>query len=209
MKIAIIGHGNVGGALALRWAEAGHDITVGARSLPNEKAAALVVKSEGRIRVSTIADAVAASDVVTLAVPWQAAEEAVRGMDDLGGRILVDCTNPWVYAEGLTVGFTTSGAEEVARWATNARVVKAMNQTGFETMLDPTFGDARAAMFVAADDDEARATVVELVEGIGFETLAVGELASARLLEPHAALWIDLAIRHGQGRDFAWGILRR
>ncbi|MEM6571411.1 MAG: NADPH-dependent F420 reductase [Planctomycetota bacterium] len=209
MKIAIIGHGNVGGALALRWADNGHDVVVGARSQPNEKADALAAKSEGRVRVTTIPDAIAASEVVLLAVPWQAAEEAVRGMGDLGGRILVDAMNPWVYGERLTVGFTTSGAEEIAGWATSARVVKAMNQTGFETMLDPSFGEARATMFVAADDDEARATVVGLVEGIGFEALGVGGIASARLLEPHAALWIDLALRHGQGRDFAWGILRR
>ncbi|MEM9379311.1 MAG: NAD(P)-binding domain-containing protein [Planctomycetota bacterium] len=209
MKISVIGHGNVGGALALRWADAGHEVALGVRSLPSEKADAVVARSGGRVTAASIAEAVEGSEVVVLAVPWQAAEDVVRGLGDLGGRILVDCTNPWVYGEGLRVGFTTSGAEEIAGWATNARVVKAMNQTGFETMLDPAFGDARASMFVAADDDDARQAILGLVEEIGFEALGVGELATARLLEPHAALWIDLALRHGQGRDFAWGILRR
>jgi predicted dinucleotide-binding enzyme len=109
----------------------------------------------------------------------------------------------------LTIGHATSGGEVVAAAATNARVVKAFNTTGYGNMANPSYGSQRPAMFVCGDDADARTTALALVEQIGFEGVDCGPLAHARLLEPLAELWIWLAIRGGLGTDFAFALLKR
>lgn len=109
----------------------------------------------------------------------------------------------------LTHGHTDSGAEQVARWATNAKVVKVFNTTGHENMADPTYGAARAAMFVCGDDDGACASALGLARELGFDALRVGGLSKARVLEPAAMLWVNLALVLGNGRGVAFGLLRR
>jgi 8-hydroxy-5-deazaflavin:NADPH oxidoreductase len=63
---------------------------------------------------------------------------------------------------GLTIGHTTSGGEQVARWAAGARVVKAFNTIGAVHMAQPTFGTERASMFLCGDDVAAKGTVAGL-----------------------------------------------
>ena len=76
-------------------------------------------------------------------------------------------------------------------------------------MTDPRFGSDRAVMFLAGDDDAAKATVSKLGEELGFEMVDAGGLEIARLLEPVAMLWVHLAFRRGLGRNFAFKLLRR
>ena len=64
-------------------------------------------------------------------------------------------------------------------------------------------------MCLCGDDEAARVLAAGLAADLGFEPLDAGPLANARLLEPAALLWIDLALRRGQGRGFAFGVLRR
>lgn len=209
MKIAIIGIGSVGGTLAKCWAALGHEIILGARAVPHAGADALAQECTGTVRVETARAAAEQADVVVLATPWGSTQAAVESLGPLGTKVLIDCTNPWVYGEGLKVGFDTSGAELVATWADGGRVTKTLNQTGFENMADPKFDDHAAVMFVAGDDDEANEIAASLVSELGLETLQIGGLQKARLLEPFAALWIDLAYERGLGRGIAWGLLRR
>jgi predicted dinucleotide-binding enzyme len=63
-------------------------------------------------------------------------------------------------------------------------------------------------MFLAGDDNTAKATVAQLVSELGFEVLDAGELKSARILEPFAMVWINQALFRGLGRNWAFGILR-
>jgi predicted dinucleotide-binding enzyme len=64
-------------------------------------------------------------------------------------------------------------------------------------------------MFVAADDPEAKRTVSQLSNELGFETIDAGPLRQARLLEPLAMLWISLAYAQGLGPNFAFRLVRR
>ena len=155
-----------------------------------------------------IADAIASAEVVILAVPWDVTEKVVRAAD-LRGKIVVDATNPIAPGLELATDHTTSGAELVAQWAADARVVKAFNTIGADNLESPTFGDQRATMFVCGDDPEAKAVVQGLSEELGFEAVDAGPLANARLLEPMAMLWIRLALAEGFGRDIAFKLLRR
>jgi predicted dinucleotide-binding enzyme len=196
MKIGILGAGNVGGTLGRIWQQAGHEVAFGTR-----KAAAGEVP---------LREAFAHGEVLVLATPWPGAREFLEGLGDFGGRVLVDATNPILPDfSGLEFGTTTSGAEQVAVWARNSRVVKAFNTVGFNVMADPAFAEGKPSMFYCGDDAEAKAQCAKLVAEAGFDALDAGPLRQARQLEPLAMLWITLAIQQGYGREMAFRLMRR
>ena len=205
MQIAIIGAGNVGRALGRGFARAGHGLIYGVRDPKAEKYAEPPVPGAA---VMSVKAAGAAGDVVILATPWAGTQSAVEALGDLGGRPLLDATNPIGPGFALTLGHTDSGGEQVARWATGARVVKVFNTIGADNMTAPDYGAQRAFMPVSGDDPAACAVAVELAEGLGFEALHIGGLATARRTEPLAMLWIGLAMGQ-KDRTIAFGLLRR
>jgi len=208
MKIAVIGTGSVGGTLGRRWAELGHVVAFGVRDTADADAKALVAKIRGEARLASVRDAARDAEVVVLATPYGANAAALAAAGDLAGKILIDVTNPLGADLSLALGFSGSGAEEVAKLAPGARVFKAMNQVGFEVMANPAFAAGKPVMFVAGDDAAGKRVVLDLVAALGFEAIDAGELALARLLEPYAALWIHLMARRNQGRSFAFALLR-
>ena len=209
MKIAVIGAGNVGSALGTGWAKAGHTIVFGVRDVNKAPLKALCE----RIGATAAAPAEAArqGDVVVLALPWNVAENAVKSLGDLKGKIIIDSMNPLAMKDGalgLERGYTTSGAEAVASWLAGAKVVKTFNQVGAEMMMAGDRFPTPPVMFLAGDDDGAKSTVAQLVRELGFEALDAGALKQARLLEPFAMVWINQAILRGLGRDWAFGVIR-
>ncbi len=208
MSLSIIGAGNVGMALGRAFTQRGEAVVFG---VPEPARYADDVAALGpRARVTTTADAVAAGDVVILAVPYGALPAIARSVPDWQGRILVDATNPLAPGlAGLSVGTTTSGAEELGKLAHGARVVKAFNTTGAENMADTRYPGGAPFMPVCGDDAEARRRVMALATLIGFDAVDLGPLAAARYLEPFAMTWIHLALKQGYGRKFAFGVLRR
>jgi predicted dinucleotide-binding enzyme len=203
MQLGIIGAGNVGKALAAGWLRSGHSITFGVRdpaSAGDEPASAAY---------ASVGEAAARADVVVLATPWQAVQDALGAAGDLAGKVLIDCTNPLrmgVDGLELEVGHTTSGGERVAALARGASVFKTLNQTGFENMQEArSFAPLPAVMYVAGDDTARKPQVLSLVADLGFEAVDAGPLRIARLLEPMAMLWIHMALSRGasQSRAFA------
>jgi hypothetical protein len=216
MKIAIIGAGNVGGALGRAWAKAGHTIIFGVRDPAGGKTKPPLAEIGSAASSVVVPDAVRSAEVIVLATPWEAVPNVVAAMGDVRGKILIDCTNPLMLnAEGslsLSLGSTTSGAEELARLAAGARVAKAFNTYGWENFANsayPGYGDLKPAMFYCSDDDEAKEIVEKLAKDLGFEPVDTGGLGMARSLEPLALMWIRLAIRNGRNPNFTWGVLRR
>ncbi|MCB0063652.1 MAG: NAD(P)-binding domain-containing protein [Caldilineaceae bacterium] len=209
MKIAILGTGNVGQALATGWLRAGHVITFGSRQPTDEAAQALVAAFPNKVAVADHAAAVAQAEVAVLAVPWAAAEAVVKGVEDWGNRILIDATNPIAPGLELAAVEAGSGGEAVQAWASGARVVKAFNTTGYNNMLDPHYDGASTTMFIAGNDTEAKQTVTALTAALGFDVVDAGDISKARLLEPLALLWINLALVQGQGREIALKLVRR
>lgn len=210
MRIAIIGTGNVGGALARGWARAGHEVRLGVRDPAARKVVALV--EETRASALDPAAAAAGSDVVVLALPWATAEEAVKSLGDLNGKVIIDCMNPLAMKDGvlgLDRGYSTSGAEALAAWIPGARVVKTLNQVGAELMDQAASLAGRPLMFIAGDDADAKQVATTLVKALGFEPLDAGDLRQARLLEPFGMTWINQALLRGAGRDWAFGAIRR
>jgi len=205
MNIAIIGAGNVGQALGMRWAQAGHAVTFGTRDPDAEKARELA--NLAGVSVATPDVAAAAAEIIVLATPWPVTYTVVEGLGDLTGKVLVDATNPIAPGLQLDVSQTTSGAEEIAKRAPGARVVKAFNTTGYNNMLDPVYDGDSTTMFIAGDDGAAKGVVTELAEVLGFDVADVGGLRTARFLEPMALAWISLAM--SQGREIAFKLVRR
>ena len=209
MKIAVIGAGKVGIALGSGWAKAGHTIIFGVRDVNKADLRALCARTSATALSS--ADAAQQGDVVVLALPWTVAENAVKALGDLKGKIVIDCMNPLAMKDGalgLERGFTTSGGEAVASWLPSAKVVKTFNQVGAEMMIAGDRFETRPVMFLASDDDAAKTTVAQLVSELGFEALDAGGLKQARILEPFAMVWINQALFRGLGRNWAFGILR-
>jgi 8-hydroxy-5-deazaflavin:NADPH oxidoreductase len=208
MQISIIGAGNVGKALAQAFIRQGEKVYLGVPNPDKYQTVATALGSAATL--GTVAQAVAASDVVILAVPFAATESIARGVDDWQGKVLVDATNPLASGlAGLTVGTTTSGAEQIASWAPSAKVVKAFNTTGAENMANSTYLNGLPFMPVCGDDAQARAKVITLATLIGFDAIDMGSLSAARYLEPFAMTWIHMAFKQGLGRKFAFSVLRR
>ncbi|MEM1129647.1 MAG: NAD(P)-binding domain-containing protein [Pseudomonadota bacterium] len=203
MQVAIIGTGNVGSALARALKSTDHQVTLGARE-PGKVAA---LAAETGARATTQAAAAQAAEIVILALPWHAAQDAIAALGDLTGKTVIDCMNPLGMVDGalgLTMGHDTSGGEQVASWLPAAHVVKTLNQTGAEVMADTARLAHPPVMFLAGDNDAAKARVTTLLTDLGFQPRDAGDLTKARLLEPFAMVWINQAIQRGQGRDWAF-----
>lgn len=185
MKIAIIGNGNVGSALERGLKRAGHD-----------------VRAVGRENVRETAEW---GEAIILAVPFGAIDDALRTMNDaVDGKVLVDVTNALDDKMALAVGCTTSGAEELQRKASRAKVVKAFNTNFAQHMDSGHLGDAALTVFAAGDDEVARETVLRLAREIGFDAVNAGPLQNARWLETLGYLNIQLGyvVGHGTSTGF-------
>lgn len=204
MRIAIIGTGSVGAALARGLAGKGHVVTLGARDPSADKVRALAAETGARAMKPE--DAAAAGDLIVLALPWAAIPAAVTGLGDLSGKIVIDCTNPLGLVDGalgLTIGHTTSGGETLQRLCGEARVVKTLNQVGAEIMARNADLPHRPVMFMAGNDAAAKAAVDGLLRDLGFAALDAGDITKSRLLEPLALLWINQAVAREKGRNWA------
>jgi 8-hydroxy-5-deazaflavin:NADPH oxidoreductase len=205
MQIAIIGTGNVGAAIARGLKGKGHQVTLGARNPGAAEIQAFAQEAEAT--ASPPAQAAAGAEIVILALPWNAAETAVKALGDLTGKIVIDCMNPLGMVDGalgLTIGHTTSGGEIVAGWLPGAKVVKTLNQVGADIMARNDHLASRPVQFVAGNDQAAKAIVMTLLADLGFDPLDAGDLAKARILEPFAMVWINQALFRGKGRDWAF-----
>lgn len=205
MKVTLIGAGNMGSALAKQLVRAGHQVRVTARNL--DKASALqgvsVVPAQG---------AAADADVVILATGYGDAAAALASVGSLKGKALVDITNP-LSADymSLTLGHSTSAAEEIAKAVPEALVVKAFNTLFAQVLAEGAdFGNGRkASTFVASDSERAKQTVTALAESMGFDVINAGGLKNARYLEPLAGLNIYLGYGAGLGTGIAPTWLRK
>ena len=193
MRIAIIGTGNVGKALAPAFERVGHAVAYGVRDPADPKHAG------AGPTVRSVRDAANWAEMVVLAVNWAQADEALADCGDMDGKILIDCTNPLTFGPdgiSLALGFDTSGGEIITS-KTNAKVVKTLNHVGSPVMESAHRYATRPIQFVCGEDAEAKHDVSGLLRDIGFEPIDYGGIENARKLEPLAMLWIDQAYKHG------------
>lgn len=205
MKIAIIGSGNVGGALAKSAVTAGHQVTIAAKHAEHAEAKA---KDTGARSASSAKDAVREAEVVILAVPNAAVDEVIGELGDaLSGKVLVDVTNRMKRPNVAESVDGTSGAEQIQQKVPRAKVAKAFNYAFASRQADPMVDGMQLDGFVAADDADAKAKVLELAGSLGFRPIDAGPLAMARALEALAVLNISLNMQHGWPWQAGWKLI--
>jgi predicted dinucleotide-binding enzyme len=211
MKLAFIGIGQVGAALAGNLAALGHRVTIAARD-PGSQSVTAALARFPNLLVATPEEAIASADVVFLATPFAAVETALANGDALAGKVLVDCTNP--VGPNLTHGLNNaqSGGEFVQGLVPQAKVVKAFTIYGFEnfeTTAYPGYGDLKPAMLIAGNDPGAKQIVGTLCQELGWEPVDTGPIAMSLHLEHMTLLWIKMARVQGAGAGFVWAQLQR
>lgn len=203
MKITIIGTGNVGSALGTGWAGKGHQVMFGSRYPDSEKVQGILNAVKHGATAGTIADAVAFGDVIAVTTPWVGAED-VANEGDWTGKVVIDTMNRF----GAPADTLGSVAQDFASMIPGAKVVKAFNTIGANLMVDPQFDEGKPTMLICGDDADAKATVTELTEQMGFEVVDMGDLSQAAHVEALAHVWIALA-RGGMGRNHAFRLMRK
>jgi len=203
MNIAIIGTGNVGGALATNWSKKGHTIYLGVRDVNQFKGMDLL--KNDHTSAMPIRDAIAQSEVVLISTPPIAIFEIIEQMGDVSGKVIIDATNSVRQAPDPYKTVYHCLADK-----TNAEVVKCFNSTGFENMLNPIYNGEGVDMFMAGDSDIAKKTASQLAMDAGFGScMDFGKSDKVELLEKLALSWINLAIMQGHGRNIAFKVVKR
>jgi 8-hydroxy-5-deazaflavin:NADPH oxidoreductase len=205
MKIAIIGTGNVGGALAAAWSKAGHTLLLGVQDINDFKGKELL--NNANTTVHTIQDAVRNAEVILIATPAPAAADVAKSLGDTSGKVIIDAMNV-VMGRG-PAGFTNT-ADAILAHTVSRDVVKSFNTTGFNNMKNPMYGNVALDMFMAGDSDRGKKIVRQLAIDVGFgECYDVGGNDKFQLMEQFAFFWINLAMMRGQGREIGFKLLKR
>lgn len=196
MKIGVLGAGAMASVLAGRWSAAGHELFIGARNAG--AARTLAARLGVDVPSGSLRDAALFGDVALLAI-WPtgviaALLQAGAAEGTLAGRVVVDCNNPVeTQSFTLTTG-EVSLAEQIARLAPGASVVKAFNQcqAGVWAMDPPHFDGRPLTVPLCGNDPASKDIVARLIQDLGCRALDVGPLHRARHLEAMAAVVIGL-----------------
>jgi hypothetical protein len=178
MEIGILGSGNIGANAARVFARAGHHVRI-ANSRGPESLQALVAEIGNNVEAMSAQEAIDASDVVLIAVPWTKREEALGEIEGWDEKIVIDAMNP--YTEDFEIedlGSKTS-TEFIRALVPGARVVKAFNTIYYKRLATegkPKGTPGRLAIPVASDDPAAKRVVMDLIEEIGFDAVDNGGL---------------------------------
>jgi hypothetical protein len=182
----------------------------GIRNPESLKAKKLLSSQDINLQIGSIDEAINFGEVIVLAVPWEAALEIVKAAPNLSSKTIIDPTNP--LSSDLKIVVTpsfTSAAEEIAKLAQGAKVVKAFNAIGAKTLGNLQFGGEKADAFLCGDDSISKSLVGKLALEIGFNVVDVGPLSNAKLLENLALLWLELAFSQQLGPNIAFKLLTR
>ncbi len=190
MKITIIGTGNVGGALARKFLEAHHEITLGVRNLTAFKGREELAALPG-LKIKTLQESVGSAEVIVLSVPSQSVVEVAKSLGDVSGKVIIDTMNSVrVKPEGFS-----NTADALLASLNTTDIVKCFNTTGFENLLNPAYGSETLDMFTAGSSEKAVSLATRLAQDIGFKKVYhFGGNDKFELIEQMAMCWINLAI---------------
>ncbi len=196
MKVAILGSGDVGQALAKAFKSEGHEVQLATRDTKSDKAKS--IKDELGIEVHSFAQVAEWCELVVLCVLYTALEDVVSQIrDHLKNKVVIDVTNPLDLSSGmppsLLIGTNDSAGEEVQRKLPQAKVVKALNSVGNGHMYKPQFdnvGDITPTMFYCGNDKGAKEIVHTILLSFGWSPVDIGDITGSRELEPLCILWV-------------------
>jgi predicted dinucleotide-binding enzyme len=201
MDVGVLGTGTVGETLGAALVGLGHAVCMGSRSTPNDRALAWAASQGDAARAGTFAQAAAFGEVVVNCTSGVHSLEALRaaGADALAGKVLIDVANPLDFSGGfpprLAVVGDDSLAEQIQLAFPLTRVVKALNTVTASVMIDPAGLAEPTDLFIAGNDPEAKALVIDLLAALGWSRERVrdlGGIGAARATEMYLMLWLSL-----------------
>lgn len=205
MKIAIIGTGNVGGALATGWAKKGHELFLGVRN-PNEFKGKELLQLPN-IRALSIQEAVKQAEVIVISTPAKETKNVTESLGDTTGKIIIDTMNT---VQKDPTNKDTSTTETILKHTKTSDVVKCFNTTGANNLANPKFGEQTLDLFVAGDSKRGKEIARTLALDLGFsECYDVGGNDRFALMEEFALFWINLAMFQKLGREIGFKLLKR
>jgi predicted dinucleotide-binding enzyme len=216
MRVAVLGTGSVGRAIAGKLAELGHEVTMGSRSADNEALREWVAGAGEGAGGGSFAEAAANGELIFNCTAGTASLEALdaAGAENLAGKTLVDVSNPLDFSAGfpptLSVCNDDSLGERIQAAFPETRVVKSLNTVNCDVMVDPARVRGDHAIFVCGEDEAAKAQVGALLEAFGWPAEAIvdlGGIDAARAAEMYLPLWLRLYGTLG-GADFNISIAR-
>lgn len=192
MKIGIIGSGNIGGTLGRHWAKVGHEVMFSSRNPQQLRSMAEAVGA----KTGTVEEVAEEADVILLAIPFGKVPDVAQQMGDINGKIIIDATNPYPQRDGAVAQQVIDDDSQtatgfVASQFPGAQTVKAFNSIYYKVLEEQAFrsGSDRVAVQMCGDDPQAKQTVKQLIEEIGFAPQDIGALSSGTLFEPDAPLY--------------------
>jgi predicted dinucleotide-binding enzyme len=198
-KVGIIGSGDVGRALAAGFASRNCEVKTGSRTKKDD--------------LVTFDEAARFGELLVLATSWEGTQNALQLADPVNfrGKVVIDVTNPLKHVDGRPVGlergFSDSGGEQVQRWLPGAKVVKAFNIVNSALMVDPKLPGGPPTMFIGGNDEGAKKEVTDILTDFGWETIDLGGIEAARLLEPMCWTWVLASMKLGKWTN-AFKLLR-
>ena len=212
MKIGIIGSGGVAQTLGSAFAAKGHNIRLGTRDVG--KLAEWLESTGENASAGSFEEAAKFGDVVLIAVKGDVALPAIElaGRDNFKGKTVLDLTNPMDFSGGVPHKFVAtvgnSLGEQMQSALPDAHVVKAFNTIGTSIMVDPKFGYDIATMFIAGNDENAKAETAKLIKEFGWDVEDLGGIEQSFFLEAFASLWVNYGFKSNNW-SFAFKLLKR
>lgn len=202
-KIGILGSGIVAQTLGAGFVDKGYEVMLGTRD--TSKLKDWISHLESHAKAGTFEETAKFGEILILAVKGSAANKVLdlAGEENLSGKIIIDACNPLkdeAPVNGVLSFFTNldkSLMEKLQQLYPEANFVKAFNSVGNALMVDPPM-DTRPTMFICGNNDEAKATVNELLDIFGWESEDMGAVEAARVIEPLCILWCIPGLRENR-----------
>ena len=202
MKIAVLGTGMVGNAIATKLVNVGHQVMMGSRNAKSEAGQEWLRSVGGKAQIGAFAEAAVFGEIVFDCTNGANSLAALRqaGATNLRTKILIQVGNPLDTAKGmpplLTVCNTDSLGEQVQREFPDVRVVKALNTVNCDVMIDPSRVPGDHHLFICGNDAAAKGEVANrLCEWFGWtlgNIIDLGDISNSRGTEMFLALWVRL-----------------
>lgn len=216
-EIGVLGTGVVGRTLAVRAAEVGYAVTVGART--TESSSLEGFARHERITTGSFADAAASAPLIINATNGVHSLDALElaGADHLAGKVLLDVANELVpVPNGYPLPTATADnslGQRIQAAYPATRVVKSLNTMNCQVMADPSLVPGDHVVFLSGENSAAKASVRELLESFGWrpaQFVDLGGIDTAAATETMMAIWMRVRLsRPMDGPPFNWAINSR
>jgi predicted dinucleotide-binding enzyme len=200
--IGLIGSGNIGSTVAQLAVDAGYDVVLSNRRGP-DTLADLVERLGARARAATPAEAAEAADIAVVTVPLKALPDVP--VEPLRGKVVIDTNNYYPERDGHVARLddeSTTTSELTQEHLPESHVVKTFNNIYFKhlgTLQRPSGDPERSVLAIAGDDADAKRTVADFLDAIGYDAYDVGPLAEGWRYQRDTAAYADLYIDPASG----------